>query len=134
MQNNHDGTEAPGLAAPSRLSSLDPHRVAPLAAAGAAHARIDRLPEMATPADKAGGDQRNTREERDDSAARTAVEQACKAHAAPNAPLALDGFELHIVTGDDGGAAYMVSRWAMHRELRDVAAVREFAERVRVAS
>ena len=129
MHTDHNAQWA-DLAAPSRLPSPDPHRIAPLAAAGPAHARIDRLPETATPADEAGGDQRNTKADSTDSAARIAVEQADKAFATLRATLALRGFELHIVGDGAGGTAYMVQRWNLHKLLIDQAAVLEFTERV----
>lgn len=129
---SHNGAPAPGLAAPSRLPSPDADRLAPLAAAGAAHARIDRHPKTATPANEAGGDQGNTKADSTYSAARSAVEQSDKAFATLRARLALAGFELHIVNGDGGGTAYLVRRWCMSRTLPDVAAVRQFADHVGV--
>lgn len=130
---SHIGASAPGLAAPSRLPSLDADRLAPLAAAGAAHAWIDRLPETSTPADEAGGDQGNTKADSANCAERIAVEQAEKAFATLRARLALEGFQLHIVNGDGGGTAYLVQRWSMHKLLPDQVAVREFADRVGVS-
>lgn len=85
---------------------------------------------MSTPADKAGVDQGNTRTDNPDSDARAAVTQADKEFASLRATLALHGFQLHIVGDGEGGTAYLVQRWSLHRVLLDVAAVREFAERV----
>jgi len=64
-----------------------------------------------------------------DSKTRAAVEQADKAFTTLRARLALAGFEVQIVHAD-GGTAYLVQRWALHRELLDLAAVAEFADLV----
>ena len=138
MHNHHNGI-TPGLAAPSRLPSPAPDRIAPLAAAGTTHARIDRLPETATPADEAGGDQGNTRTDMTDSAfndgtcldkTRQRIERADKAFTTLRATLAMRGFELHVVGDGEGGAAYMVHRWSMSRTLPSLGAVRAFAQQV----
>lgn len=44
--------------------------------------------------------------------------------------LALKGQVLRRTRGDDGPARFYVTRWGLGRELRDIAAVRAFAEQV----
>ena len=63
------------------------------------------------------------------SAATAAVAEADKAFTTLRATLAMRGFELQVVGDGEGGAAYMVRRWAMCRTLPGMEAVRAFAER-----
>ena len=130
MDHYYNATGAQGLAAPVPLPSVDPDRPPPLAAAGAAPPRIGRHPETAPPADKAGGDRENTTIQNRHFAARLAVEQADKAFGTLRALLALKGHVLSRTHGDDGPVRFYVTHWALVRELRDIAAVRAFAEQV----
>ena len=55
---------------------------------------------------------------------------ADKAFHTLRAELALRGYSLSRTHGDDGPVCFHVNRWGMVRELRDIAAVRAFAELV----
>ena len=55
---------------------------------------------------------------------------ADKAFLTLRALLALKGHVLSRTQGDDGPVRFYVTRWGLVRELRDVAAVRAFAEQV----
>ena len=54
----------------------------------------------------------------------------CKRFATLRAEMALRGYSLSRTHGDDGPARYYVTRWNLVRELRDIAAVRVFAQQV----
>ena len=55
---------------------------------------------------------------------------AHKAFLTLRALLARKGYSLSLTHGDDGPVCFHVNRWGMVRELRDIAAVRAFAEQV----
>ena len=55
---------------------------------------------------------------------------ADKAFLTLRALLAMQGYSLSRTHGDDGPVCFYVARWGQVRELRDVAAVRAFAELV----
>ena len=75
--------------------------------------------------------QESKQNESPDCEACTAAEQAAgKFLATLRSQLALKGYSLSRSHGDDGPVCFYVSRWDLVRELRDIAAVRAFAEQV----
>ena len=114
----------PGLAAPE-LAHHDHVDLASLGTA-AAHAVVTPTSEKAPDAANVGGPvQTETQcvifEQRADDGKRFATLRAL---------LALKGYSLSRTHGDDGPVCFHVNRWGMVRELRDMAAVRAFAEQV----
>ena len=123
MQAHHHGA-TPGLAAPelAHYAVVDP---VPL---GAAAARALVTPTNGKAPDAAnveGPVQTETQclifKQRDDDGKRFATMRAL---------LALKGYSLSRTHGDDGPVCFYVTRWGLVRELRDIAAVRAFAELV----
>ena len=114
----------PGLAAPE-LAHHDVVDLAPLGTA-AAHAVVTPTSGKAPDAANVGGPvQTETQclifEQHADDGKRFAT---LRAH------LALKGYSLSRTHGDDGPVCFHVNRWGMVRELRDIAAVRAFAQQV----
>jgi hypothetical protein len=61
------------------------------------------------------------------------VEQRDKSFNSLRARMALAGYEVHIISDRaTGRGAYLVRRWAMHRELPDMPALIDFAKRAGV--
>ena len=61
------------------------------------------------------------------------VEKADKSFAMLRATMAVHGYLLHILSDGARGAAYLVQRWGMHKELEDLDAVAAFARKVGAA-
>ena len=123
MEAQHHGA-VPGLAAPE-LAHHDVVDLAPLGTA-AAHAVVTPTSEKAPDAANVGGPvQTETQclifEQRADDGKRFATLRAL---------LALKGYSLSRTHGDHGPVCFHVNRWGMVRELRDIAAVRAFAQQV----
>ena len=123
MDAHHHGA-MPGLAA-SKLAHHDHVDLAPLGTA-AARALVTPTNEKAPDAANVEGPvQTETQchifKEPDDDGKRFATMRAL---------LALKGYSLSRTHGDDGPVCFHVNRWGMVRELRNIAAVRAFAQQV----
>jgi hypothetical protein len=118
------GADAPGLAAPE-LAHHHPVDLAPLGTA-AAHAVVTPTSEKAPDAANVGGPAKSETQ-------CLIFEQPTndgKRFATLRAHLALKGYSLHRTAAGDGPVCFYVTRWGLVRELRDIAAVRAFAEQV----
>ena len=124
MRAQHTG-HGPGLAAPEAAASLRAVGAASVAADAVAPAELTPQKQSA-PAARAG----QSREQYEP--ANSAIGAgADKAFATLRAHLALKGYSLSRTPAGDGPVCFHVARWGMVRELRDIAAVRAFAEQVR---
>ena len=123
MRAQHFG-HGPGLAAPEAAASLCAAGVASVAADGVAPAELNPQKESAPVAQAT-----QSREQTEPSNFATGA-GADKAFHTLRAELALRGYSLSRTHGDDGPVCFHVNRWGMVRELRDIAAVRAFAELV----
>ena len=130
------GADAPGPAAPERLSSLVSAFPASLSAAGAAAARIDPPESETARIASARRIEGQGTTDKGDSDGRTAAEQAAaaeaKRYATLRARLALAGYALSRSDASDGPRQYFVGRWGMLRDLHSIAHVEAFAERAGV--
>ena len=120
----HNHVNGPGLAAPEAAASLCAAGAASVAADAVAPAGLNTQKESALAAQAAQSREQN---ERRDSATGAGAD---KAFLTLRALLALKGYSLSRTHGDDGPVCFHVNRWGMVRELRDIAAVRAFAQQV----
>jgi len=120
----HHGADAPHLAAPARLQDKHPGVAAPPAA--------HRLPEpdVAPTKDKAAGGSGDAGNQVQGRGNFATVANTDKDFHTLRAKLALKGHTLSRTNDQDGPVLFHVNRWGMVRELRDLAAVRDFAEQV----
>lgn len=118
MDNHNHG------AAPDAAVSLCAAGVASVAADAVAPAGLNAQKESA-PATQAA----QSREQNEDGSSATDA-GADKAFLTLRALLALKGHSLSRTHADDGPVCFHVNRWGMVRELRDIAAVRAFAQQV----
>lgn len=114
----------PGLAAPEAASSGGTAGAASVVADAVAPAGLNAQKETAPAAQAA-----QSREENEPG--NSAIgDGADKAFLTLRALLAMKGHVLSRTHGDDGPVRFYVTRWGLVRELRDIAAVRAFAEQV----
>ena len=123
MHAHHFG-HGPGLAAPEAAASLCAAGAASVASDAVAPAGLNAQKESAPAAQAAQSREQN---EHRNSATGAGAD---KAFLTLRALLALNGYSLSRTHGDDGPVCFYVSRWDLVRELRDIAAVRAFAEQV----
>jgi len=114
----------PGLAAPEAASSGGTAGAASVVADAVAPAGLNAQKETAPAAQAAQSREQN--ELRNSATG----DGADKAFLTLRALLALKGHVLSRTHGDDGPVRFYVTRWGLVRELRDIAAVRAFAEQV----
>jgi len=114
----------PGLAAPEAASSGGTAGAASVVADAVAPAGLNAQKKTAPAAHAALSREQN---EPRDSAISDGAE---KAFLTLRALLALKGHVLSRTNGDDEPVRFYVTRWGLVRELRDIAAVRAFAEQV----
>jgi len=114
----------PGLAAPEAASSGGTAGAASVVADAVAAAGLNARKETAPAAQAAQGREQN--EPRNSAIG----DGADKTFLTLRALLALKGHVLSRTHGDDGPVRFYVTRWGLVRELRDIAAVRAFAEQV----
>lgn len=134
MDRHHHNAHRAGLAAPERAPVV-PAGLALLGAAAAAPAglsppRKDEAHRLAG----AAGFRDQGRADTPDCADHPAGDQPgatdCKRFTTVRARLALAGWGLIRTDPSDGAPVYFATRWNMPRELRDLAAVEAFADRV----
>ncbi len=114
----------PGLAEPEAASSGGTAGAASVVADAVAPAGLNEQKESAPAAQAAQS------REQDEPRSSTTGDGADKAFVTLRALLALKGHVLHRTNGDDGPVRFYITRWGLVRELRDIAAVRAFAEQV----
>lgn len=114
----------PGLAAPEAASSGGAVGAASVVADAVEPAGLNAQKESAPAAQAA-----QSREQNEPPSPATG-DGADKALLTLRALLALKGHVLSRTHGDDGPVRFYVTRWGLMRELRDIAAVRAFAEQV----
>lgn len=114
----------PGMAAPEAASPVGTAGAASVVADAVAPARLTAQKESAPAAQAAQSREQN--EPRNSAIG----DGADKAFLTLRARLALKGHVLSRTHGDDGPVRFYVTRWGLVRELRDIAAVRAFAEQV----
>lgn len=114
----------PGRAAPEAAASLCAAGAASVVADAVAPAGLNTKKESAPAAQAARSREQN---EHRNSATGAGAD---KAFLTLRALLALKGYSLSRTHGDDGPVCFHVNRWGMVRELRDIAAVRAFAQQV----
>jgi hypothetical protein len=114
----------PGLAAPKAAASLCAAGAASVAADAVAPAGLNAQKESAPAAQATQSREQN---EHRNSATGAGAD---KAFLTLRALLALKGYSLSRTHGDDGPVCFHVNRWGMVRELRDIAAMRAFAQQV----
>ena len=120
----HQFGHGPSLAAPEAAASLCAAGAASVVADAVAPAELIQQKESAPVAQAT-----QSREEKEHRNSATGA-GADKAFLTLRALLALKGYSLSRTHGDDGPVCFHVNRWCMVRELRDIAAVRVFAEQV----
>jgi len=120
----HNHGHGPGLAAPEAASSGGTAGDASVASDAVAPAGLNSQKESA-PATQAA----QSREQNEPRNSATGA-GADKAFLTLRALLALKGYGLSRTHGADGPVRFHVNRWGMVRELRDIAAVRAFAQQV----
>ena len=120
----HNHGHGPGMAAPEAAASLCVAGAASVVADAVAPAGLNAQKESA-PAAQAT----QSREENEHRNSATGA-GADKAFLTLRALLALKGYSLSRTHGDDGPVCFHVNRWGMVRELRDIAAVRAFAQQL----
>lgn len=114
----------PGLAAPEAASSGGTAGAASVVADAVAPAGLNAQKETAPAAQAAQSREKNE-------PGNSAIgDGADKAFLTLRALLALKGHVLSRTHDDDGPVRFYVTRWGLVRELRDIAAVRAFAEQV----
>ena len=120
----HNHGHGPGLAAPEAAASL--------CAAGAASVASDVVAPAGLNAQKESAPAAQATQSREQNEHRNSATGAGadKAFLTLRALLALKGYSLSRTHGDDGPVCFHVNRWGMVRELRDIAAVRAFAQQV----
>ena len=123
MRAPHFG-HGPGMAAPEAAASLCAAGAASVVADAVAPAGLNAQKESAPAAQAAQSREQN---EHRNSATGAGAD---KAFLTLRALLALKGYSLSRTHGDDGPVCFHVNRWGMVRELRDIAAVRAFAQQV----
>ena len=123
MRAHHFGN-GPGLAAPEAAASH--------CAAGAASVASDAVAPAELNAQKESAPVAQATQSREQNEPRNSATGAGadKAFLTLRALLALKGYSLSRTHGDDGPVCFHVNRWGMVRELRDIAAVRAFAQQV----
>jgi hypothetical protein len=123
MRAPHFG-HGPGTAAPEAAASL--------CAAGAASVVADAVAPAGLNAQKESAPAAQAAQSREQSEPRNSApgEGTDKAFLTLRAMLALKGYSLSRTHGDDGPVCFHVNRWGMVRELRDIEAVRAFAQQV----
>lgn len=114
----------PGIAAPEAAASVR--------AAGAASVVADTVAPAGLNAQKVSTLAAQATQSREQNEHRNSATGAGadKEFLALRALLALKGHSLSRTHGDDGPVRFYVTRWGLVRELRDLAAVRAFAEQV----
>ena len=121
----HNHGHGPGMAAPEAALSLCAAGAASVVADAVAPAgRLNTQKESALAAQAAQSREQN---EHRNSATGAGAD---KAFLTLRALLALKGYSLSRTHGDDGPVCFHVNSWGMVRELRDIAAVRAFAQQV----
>lgn len=120
----HHNGHGPGLAAPEAAAGVRATGAASVAADAVAPAGLTPQKQSA-PAARAA----QSREQNEPANSATGA-GADKAFATLRAHLALKGYSLSRTAAGDGPVCFHVARWGMVRELRDIAAVRAFAEQV----
>ena len=120
----HNHGHGPGLAAPEAVTSLCAAGAASVASDAVAPAGLNTQKESAQATRAAQSREQN---EHRDSATGAGAD---KAFLTLRALLALKGYSLSRTHADDGRVCFHVNRWGMVRELRDIAAVRAFAQQV----
>ena len=120
----HNHGHGPGMAAPEAAASL--------CAAGAASVVADAVAPAGLNAQKESAPAAQATQSREENEHRNSATGAGadKAFLTLRALLALKGYSLSRTHGDDGPVCFHVNRWGMVRELRDIAAVRAFAQRL----
>lgn len=113
-----------GMAAPDAASSLCAAGAASVAADAVAPARLNAQKESVPAAHATQSREQN---EHRNSATDAGAD---KAFLTLRALLSLKGYSLIRTHADDGPVCFHVNRWGMVRELRDIAAVRAFAQQV----
>ncbi|MDP1650966.1 MAG: hypothetical protein Q8M01_22625 [Rubrivivax sp.] len=123
MDAPHHGA-VPGLAAPE-LAHHGHVDLAPLGTA-AAHAVVTATTERAPDAANVGGPAKT------ETRCLILEQQADggKRYATLRAHFAVKDYSLHRTAASDGKVRFNITRWGLVRELRDIAAVRVFAEQV----
>ena len=121
MRAHHFGN-GPGLAAPEAAASH--------CAAGAASVASDAVAPAELNAQKESAPVAQATQSREQNEPRNSATGAGadKAFLTLRALLALKGYSLSRTHADDGPVCFHVNRWGMVRELRDIAAVRAFAQ------
>jgi hypothetical protein len=114
----------PGMAVPKVAASFSTAGAASVVAGAVAPAGLNAQKESAPAAQAA-----QSREQNEPRNSATGA-SADKAFATLRALLALKGHVLSRTHGDDGPVRFYVTRWGLVRELRDIEAVRAFAEQV----
>ena len=117
----------PGLAAPEAASSNG--------TAGAASVVADPVASDGLNAQEESAPAAQAAQSREQSEPRNSAtgDEADKAFLTLRVLLALKGHVLSRTHGDDGPVRFYVTRWGLVRELRNIAAVRAFAEQVGAA-
>jgi hypothetical protein len=123
MRAHNDG-HWPGLAATEAAASLCAAGAASVVADAVAPTGLNTQKESAPAAQAAQSREQN---EHRNSATGAGAD---KAFLTLRALLTLKGYSLSRTHGDDGPVCFHVNRWGMVRELRDIAAVRAFAQQV----
>lgn len=120
----HNHGHGPGMAAPEAAASL--------CAAGAASVVADAVAPAGLNAQKESAPAAQATQSREENEHRNSATGAGadKAFLTLRALLALKGYSLSRTHGDDGPVCFHVNRWGMVRELRDIAAVRAFAQQL----
>jgi len=109
-----------------------PEAASPVGTAGAASVVADAVSPAGLNAQKETAPAAQAAQSREQSEPRNSAtgDGADKAFLTLRARLALKGHVLSRTHGDDGPVRFYVTRWGLVRELRDIAAVRAFAEQV----
>lgn len=120
----HNHGHGPGLAAPEAAASFCAAGAASVASDVVAPAGLNTQKESAQATQAAQSREQN---EHRNSATGAGAD---KAFLTLRALLALKGYSLSRTHADDGPVCFHVNRWGMVRDLRDIAAVRAFAQQV----
>lgn len=109
-----------------------PEAASPVGTAGAASVVADAVAPARLTAQKESAPAAQAAQSREQNEPRNSAigDGADKAFLTLRARLALKGHVLSRTHGDDGPVRFYVTRWGLVRELRDIAAVRAFAEQV----
>lgn len=120
----HNHGHGPGLAAPEAAASLCAAGAASVASDAVAPAGLNAQKESAPAAQAAQSREQN---EHRNSATGAGAD---KAFLTLRALLALTGYSLSRTAASDGRVCFYVTRWGLVRELRDIEAVRAFAQQL----